>query len=243
MTRPAKKARKVEPAPVPVPAVPIISLVLIDDNRLLREGIAAMIHSQPGFTVLAASSDAEEAMRKVREAKPDVVLLDFGLEDHDSLSLTAMVHTEVPRARVIVMGLLAAQEDVANYVRAGASGFIMKDASFEDFLSTIRAVAAGAEVLPPALTNSLFSQIARNSAGGSGRPRPLEAVRLTQRERQVIELLGEGLSNKEIATRLQIAVHTVKSHVHNVLEKLALRSRLEVAAFTHAEGIQKRHVW
>jgi DNA-binding NarL/FixJ family response regulator len=133
------------------------------------------------------------------------------------------------------MGLLPAQEDVANYVRAGASGFIMKDASFDEFVETIRAVAAGAEVLPQALTNTLFSQIARNAVGGRN-ARVLEAVRLTSRERQVIDLLGEGLSNKEIATRLHIAVHTVKSHVHNILEKLALRSRLEVAAFSHSQG-------
>jgi DNA-binding NarL/FixJ family response regulator len=227
----ATKAQEVGTGPVPVP----IALVLIDDNRLLREGLAAMIHAQPGFKVLAASADVDEALKKVREARPDVVLLDFGLEDHDSLSLTATVHREVPAARVIVMGLLPLQEDVANYVRAGASGFIMKEASFEEFFATIRAVAAGAEVLPPALTTSLFTQIARNAAAGS-KSRVLEAVRLTSRERQVIDLLGEGLSNKEISTRLHIAVHTVKSHVHNVLEKLALHSRLEVAAFTHTGG-------
>ncbi|MBK6845643.1 MAG: response regulator transcription factor [Gemmatimonadetes bacterium] len=226
-------------APEPAPAAARISLVLIDDNRLLREGLAAMIHRQPGFRVLAASADVEEALRKVRESSPDVVLLDFGLVDHDSLSLTATVHAEVPEAKVIVMGLLAMQEDVADYVRAGASGFIMKDASFEDFFSTIRAVAGGAQILPQALTQSLFSQIARK-AGASGKSsaaskaRILESVRLTARERQVIDLLSEGLSNKEIAQRLHIAVHTVKSHVHNVLEKLALHSRLEVAAFSHA---------
>ena len=212
-----------------------ISLVLIDDNRLLREGLAALIHSQPGFSVLVASADVDEALLKAREAKPDVILLDFGLEDHDSLSLTATVHNEIPEARVIVMGLLPLLDDVGGYVRAGASGFIMKDASFEDFFATIRAVAGGAEVLPPALTNSLFTQIVRNVASVST-IRVLESVSLTNRERQVIDLLGEGLSNKEIATRLHIAVHTVKSHVHNVLEKLALRSRLEVAAFSHSKG-------
>jgi len=232
--RNADMPREAGTAPVETP----IALVLIDDNRLLREGITAMIHAQPGFKVLAAFADVEEALNKVREARPDVVLLDFGLEDHDSLSLTATVHNEVPTARVIVMGLLPLQEDVADFVRAGASGFIMKDASFEDFFATIRAVAAGGEVLPQALTNSLFAQIARNMAGTS-RAKMMEGVRLTNRERQVIELLGEGLSNKEIATRLHIAVHTVKSHVHNVLEKLALRSRLEVAAFTHGSGSLK----
>lgn len=215
-----------------------IALVLIDDNRLLREGIAAMIQSQPGFKVLAASADATEALQKVREAKPDIVLLDLGLEDHDSLSLTATVHGEVPEARVIVMGFMPLQEDVADFVRAGAAGFIMKNASFEVFIDTIRAVAAGAEVLPEALTNSLFSQIARNAAHGN-KVKLMESVKLTNRERQVIDLLGEGLSNKKIATRLHIAVHTVKSHVHNVLEKLALHSRLEVAAFSHSRGVSK----
>lgn len=218
-----------QPEPVTAP----IALVLIDDNRLLREGLVSMIHAQPGFNVLVASADVDEALAKVREARPDVVLLDFGLADHDSLMLTARVHGEVPAARVIVMGLLPAQEDVAAYVRAGASGFIMKDASFEEFFATIRAVAGGAEVLPKALTTSLFTQIVRNVAK-EDKAKVMEAVRLTVREQQIIGLLGEGLSNKEIAQRLNIAVHTVKSHVHNVLEKLALRSRLEVAAFTHA---------
>jgi DNA-binding NarL/FixJ family response regulator len=230
--KPAPKAKPVPSTPSRAGKAPI-ALVLIDDNRLLREGLVSMIHAQPGFRVLAASADVDEALREVREAKPDVVLLDFGLADHDSLKLTARVHTEVPGARVIVMGLLPAQEDVAAYVRAGASGFIMKDASFEEFFATIRAVADGAQVLPKALTTSLFTQIVRNVSNG-GKAKALEAVRLTNREREIIALLGEGLSNKEIAKRLGIAVHTVKSHVHNVLEKLALRSRLEVAAFTHA---------
>lgn len=209
-----------------------IALVLIDDNRLLREGITAVIRSQTGFTVLAASADVEEALRKVREAMPDIVLVDFGLANHDSLSLTATVHQEVPAARVIVMGLSPLQDDVAAFVRAGASGFIMKDASFEEFFCTIRRVAAGEEVLPAVLTNSLFAQIAKNAAGGD-KAQILESVRLTAREREVVALLGDGFSNKEIAKELHIAVHTVKSHVHNVLEKLALRSRLEVAAFSH----------
>jgi two-component system, NarL family, nitrate/nitrite response regulator NarL len=215
-----------------------ISLVLIDDNRLLREGLAGLIRKQPDFRILAASGDIEEALRKVREAKPRVVLLDFSLESHDSLRVTTTVRKEVPEARVIVMGLLPIQEDVAAFVRAGASGFIMKDASFDDFVRTIRSVADGADVLPPQLTGSLFGQITRQVVS-RGRAPVLEGVRLTERERQVIDLLGEGLSNKEIAARLHVAIHTVKSHVHNVLEKLALHTRLEVAAFSHSGGNRK----
>lgn len=229
----------VAPRPPLLPVDPPIALVLVDDNRLLREGIAAMVRSQPGFKVLAASADVDEALAKIREAKPNVVLLDFGLETHDSLSLTATVHGEVPEAKVIIMGLLPVQEDVAEFVRAGASGFLMKDASFDEFFSTIRLVARGARVLPPQLTDSLFAQIVSNVSQKS-KVRAIEAVRLTDRERQVIALLGEGLANKAIAHRLHIAVHTVKSHVHNVLEKLALHSRLEVAAFSHNSGSRSK---
>lgn len=146
-----------------------ISLVLIEDNRLLREGIAALIRQQPDFRVLAASADVDEALQKVRGARPQVVLLDPWLQNHDSLRLMATVHSEIPEARIIVMGLLPLQEDIAGYVKAGASGFIMKDASLEDFLMTIRRVAEGADVLPPAADGVTLS--AGRSAGGARRRR------------------------------------------------------------------------
>lgn len=211
-----------------------ISIVLIEDNRMLREGLANLIREEPGFQVLAASANIIEALQKVRDAKPRVVLVDFGLQNHDSLRLTATLRREVPEAKVIVMGLLPLHEDIADFVSAGASGFVMKDASLDDFFGTIRKVASGIDVLPPQLTGSLFTQIAERAVKGGKSP-VLEAVKLTQRERQVVELIGDGLSNKEIAARLHVAIHTVKSHVHNVLEKLALHTRLEVAAFTRGE--------
>ncbi len=206
-----------------------ISIVLIEDNPLLREGIATLIRAEPGFKVLAASADIVRALMEIRTARPQVVLLDFGLEDDDSLRVTATIHEEIPLTKVIVMGLLPVQDDIAEFVRAGAAGFIMKDASFDQFLETIRTVAAGGKVLPPSLTTTLFSQITSRTT--QAKRAVIEAVRLTGRERQVIDLISEGLSNKEIATRLNLATYTVKGHVHNVLEKLALHSRLEIAAF------------
>src|SRR5688572_27109639 len=110
-----------------------ISIVLIEDNRMLREGLASLIREQPGFQVLAASANILEALQKVRDAKPRIVLVDFGLQNHDSLRLTATLRGEVPEAKVIVMGLLPLHEDIADFVRAGASGFVMKDASLEEF--------------------------------------------------------------------------------------------------------------
>lgn len=211
----------------------MISIVVIEDNRLLREGIAAIARAQRDFDVVVASDNVEQTLKKLVRAPPDVILLDFGLADHDSVTLTTQLRADAPGSRVIIMGLLPSQEDVAEFVRAGASGFLMKDASADEFFQTIRAVARGEQVLPSALTRSLFDQIALRSARKS-KAHVLEAVRLTVREREIVDLLGEGMSNKEIAQRLSVAVHTVKSHVHHVLEKLALRSRLEVVAFTNA---------
>jgi len=208
-----------------------ISLVLIDDNPSARQGVVALIRAQPGFHVLAASAETEAALQQVRESKPDLVLLNLRREGKDSLTLAGALHGEVPESRVIVMGMVPLQEDVASFVRAGVSGFIMADASFDRFLRTIHSVAQGIQVLPLALTHSLFGQLKRH--GGRGRSkRTLDVKRLTKRERAVTDLIVQGLSNKDIAARLQIALHTVKSHVHQVLSKLAVNSRLEVAAFS-----------
>ena len=238
LPRPEKAAAP--PTAAIVPAPPPISLVLVDDSQVLREGLAAIIGAKPGFKVVAAAADGAEVLEKVRETKPDVVLLDLGLADDDGVAMTKRVHSEAPAAKVIVMGLLPAQEDVTAYVRAGASGFIMKDASLEEFFTTIRAVAGGTEVLPKALTNSLFSQIARGAALEPG-GRIHEGVQLTARERQVIALIGAGRTNEEIAVQLEIPSPTVKGHAHNVLEKLALHRRLEEEPIpgpeTHGEAI------
>jgi DNA-binding NarL/FixJ family response regulator len=213
---------------------PVISVAIIEDNRLVRESIASLLLQVTDVQVVAAVPALDDPA--LRGAVPHVVLLDAGLRDLDSLHGAGSVRKEFPTARVIVMDLLPAHEDIAEFVNAGVSGFILKDASFEEFLNTIRLVAGGAEVLPPRMTGSLFSQIAQ-VAVAKGRSDGLEDVRMTRREREVIELIGEGLSNKEIAQRLNIATHTVKSHVRNVMEKLALHTRLQIAAFSHKEGL------
>ena len=125
-------------------------------------------------------------------------------------------------------------EDIIEFVNAGVSGFILKDTGADDFVATIRAVAGGAKVLPPRMVESLFSQIA-GEAATRDREHVLEDMRMTQREREAIELIGEGLSNNEIAMRLNISTHTVKSHVRNVMDKLALHTRLQIAAYSHGE--------
>ncbi len=215
---------------VSVPSV--ISVALIEDNRLVREGITALLSQLPDFDVVAAGSSADTAL--LREVTPHVVLLDLGLRNGDSLRMAERVKKEFPEAKVIVMDLLPVHEEIVEYVNAGVSGFIMKDATLEELAATIRSVAGGVNVLPPQMTGSLFSQIARDAVA-KGRPVALDSVRMTPREREVIDLISEGMSNKEIAKRLHIATHTVKSHVRNIMEKLTLHTRLQIAAFAHGE--------
>lgn len=208
-----------------------IRVFLIEDNRLLREGIANVLKRDGGFEVVARAEDGD-AVRKMREANtpPDIVLLDLGLEKTNSLKLMAQLRNELPQVKFIAMDILPEEVDIIEFVKAGGSGFILKSAALEDYVETINAVAEGQKVLPPVMTTSLFTQIV-DTALKSGKEIPDESLRLTAREKEIINLISEGLSNKEIASRLHIATHTVKSHIHNILEKLALGSRLQIAAF------------
>ena len=144
----------------------------------------------------------------------------------------AGVTEELPEVRVIAMDILPERVDIVEFVEAGGAGFILKTASLEDYVETIEAVARGEKVLPPMMTASLFTQIVE-SALESETGIPDSAIRLTGREKEIVGLIAEGQSNMEIAARLHIATQTVKSHVHNILEKLALSSRLEIAALAH----------
>jgi two-component system, NarL family, nitrate/nitrite response regulator NarL len=209
-----------------------ILVLVIEDNRLVREGLAALLDAQPDFKVVAAAEGANAGLLQVRETKPHVILVDAALGNHDSHRLVESVKREAPESRVIVMDLLPAQEDVIRFIKAGANGFIVKDATIEDFVRTIRSVAQGTDVVPAALTGTLLSHIVDQAVTRSTAA-VLEAVQMTKREREITALIAEGLSNKEIAQRLNIATYTVKSHVHNILEKLALHSRLQIAAHAH----------
>ncbi len=211
-----------------------IGLVLIEDNRLLREGINAMLKKEPDINVLAVFDDGNIVADKIRKLKANVVLLDLGLANHDSLELVKSLKDGNQDLNVIAMDLVPIQEDILLFVEAGVSGFIVKDASIAEFTKTIRSVAGGEKVLPPTLAGSLFSQIMDYGISELGPSKVIESVRMTKREREIVELIAEGLTNKEIANRLNLSIHTVKSHVHNILEKMALNSRVQIAIHAHA---------
>lgn len=220
-----------------------IRLLLIEDNRLVRDGISAIIRRQSDMKIVATSGDSG-TIRTAEKFRPHVVLVDLDLRSQGCLDTVGLLREVVPEAKVIVMDLDPAQSRIVEYVRAGVAGFLLQDATLDDSLRTIRSVAGGEKVLPARLTRTLFSQIVELPPvpGGEkkrfrGSPELRPTVRLTSREQEIIELIAEGLSNKDIARRLNVATYTVKSHVHNILEKLSLHTRLQLANYAHAHGI------
>jgi DNA-binding NarL/FixJ family response regulator len=209
-----------------------IKILLIEDNRILRDGIKALINAQPDLNVVGASGGSRDTLLQVRTTKPQVVLMDLGLRNENGLRIVATLTKESPQTRVIGMGLIPSQLDIVEFVQAGAAGFILKDATIKEVLGTIRAVARGMKILPPLLTGSLFTHVV-DHALRQGKAKLPESVRMTKREREIIVLIAEGMSNKEIAQRLNLSTYTVKSHIHNILEKMALHSRLQIATHFH----------
>jgi DNA-binding NarL/FixJ family response regulator len=216
--------------------MPKIRVLLIEDNRILRQGITAMINKQRDVTVAGVSDGRENTLTKARAVKPHVVLMDLGLDSQNSLDVVQSVKREFPGIKIIGMGLAPTQSDILEFVQAGAEGFILKNATVEDVIKTIRAVAGGETVLPYAMTGSLFTQVTEHALM-KGKRNLRMAIRMTEREKEIIALIVEGMSNKQIAASLNIATFTVKSHVHNILEKLALHSRLQIAKHARDEKI------
>jgi len=205
-----------------------ISILLIEDNRLFRIGLSGLLRKQKGLKLLASSAAPDVIPQLGPWQRPDVILLDLGLGDRGSIQVVRGIRQTSPDSKLIAMGLTPVKSEILGLVKEGVSGFVLKDASITDFVGAIRAVAAGHKVFPASLTESLLSQILED-ASRNGKVE-IGDVKMTAREREIIDLITDGLSNKQIAQRLNIATDTVKSHVHNILEKLSLRSRVQVAA-------------
>ena len=215
-----------------------ISIFIIEDNRLLREGITAMINEQTDLKVTGIFNEKEKSLAKLFNLKVDVVLIDLGLRTLNSLEVVKTIKDKSPDIKIIVMDLLPVQSDILDFVKAGASGFILKDAMVNKFLKTIRSVAAGEKVLPQHMTGSLFIQIVERAVNGISKTDIMQAVRMTKRERQVVKLIADGQSNKEIGQILNLSPYTVKSHVHNILEKMALHTRVQIAKYANSNQIK-----
>ncbi|MBK8981175.1 MAG: response regulator transcription factor [Ignavibacteria bacterium] len=212
-----------------------IRILIIEDNRLLREGIIKLINEYNDLKVVADLDYKGKLDSKILTTKPDIILVDLGLYNKNSLELVRLTKNKFPELKIIVMAIMPLQDDIFEFVKAGASGFIMKDAQVRNFLSTIRSVYKGNKILPKNLTCSLFSQIVSDAVSDPKKSKLIRSFKMTKRERQVIALVADGYSNKEIGEKLFLSPFTVKSHVHNILEKLAMHNRVEIANFASSE--------
>jgi DNA-binding NarL/FixJ family response regulator len=218
----------------------MIGIVVADDHEVVRAGFAALLDTQPDFTVLGTASDGESAVLACRELKPDVVLMDVRMPGIDGIEATRQLAPDENAPRVLILTPFDLDEYVFDALRAGASGFLLKDATAERLFEAVRIVAAGEALLAPGVTRRLISEFARL------RPRPAVAPAgavppalsaLTPRETEVLRLVAEGLSNTEIATRLIVTEETVKTHVSRLLAKLGLRDRTQAVVAAYESGL------
>jgi DNA-binding NarL/FixJ family response regulator len=203
-------------------------VVIADDQPMMRAGFKAVLESTGNIQVVAEAGSGEEAVRAANELDPDVVLMDIRMPGMDGIEATRLL----PRQRVLILTTFGLDEYIINALRAGASGFLLKDAPTEEVVAAVRAVAAGDAVLSTAVTRQLLNQIARRLPAAVSR-QPSELEGLTQREQEVLRMLAAGLSNAEVAAALVVSEATVKSHVSALLGKLGLRDRVQAVIYAY----------
>jgi DNA-binding NarL/FixJ family response regulator len=214
-----------------------ISIVVADDHEVVRAGFAALLDTQPDFTVLGTAADGAEAVAACRELRPDVVLMDVRMPGTDGIEATRQLAAGDPAPRVLILTTFDLDEYVFDALRAGASGFLLKDVTAERLFDAVRVVAAGEALLAPAVTRRLISEFARIHRPAPAAAAPAAVAALTPRETEVLRLVAEGLSNPEIAGRLVVTEETVKTHVSRVLAKLGLRDRTQAVVAAYESGL------
>jgi two-component system nitrate/nitrite response regulator NarL len=215
----------------------MIRVAIIHRKRLFREGLAFALSQQQGIAVVSSAAEAYEVLDEIPRLLPDVIIIALSLPERDGLDDLRWIRNTFPDvAKVLMIGLSELASDVLACIEAGAVGYLPQEASLEDLIHSVRAVAAGEVLCSPKVAGVLFNCIAQR-ARERERLQALNLTHLTRREREVIALIEEGLSNKEIAVRLQIELQTAKNHVHNILEKLQLDSRREVARYAREHGL------
>ncbi|MCW2858460.1 MAG: DNA-binding response regulator [Actinoallomurus sp.] len=220
-----------------VAAKQTVRVLIADDHVLVRDGFAMILSTQPDLQVVGEAADGDEAIRAARELRPDVVLMDIRMPNVDGIEATAAICRDT-RAKVLVLTTFDLDEYVYDALRAGASGFLLKDMRRSELVDAIRVVAAGEALLAPTVTRRLIADVV-----GRARPAPAASqpgsrlTLLTARETEALRQIARGLSNAEIARELYVTEHTVKTHVSSLLSKLGLRDRVQAVVLAYESGL------
>ena len=210
-------------------------VLIADDQALVRAGFRKLLESAPDVEVVGEAGDGREAVDLARRLRPSLVLMDIRMPRLDGIEATRRLTADGEGARVLILTTFGLDDYVYEALRAGASGFMLKDAPPEELLAAVEVVARGDALIAPAVTRSVIEEFVRRSPGE--RPPPPVLDGLTEREREVLELLARGLSNAEIAERLVVSAGTVKTHVAHVLSKLGLRDRVQAVILAYEAGV------
>lgn len=212
-----------------------IRVLLVDDHQLFREGLANILNNQPDFQVVAEAGDGLEAQIKARKLKPDLILMDVIMPGCDGLEATQRIKHELPQTAIVMLTVREDDDDLFQAIRNGAQGYLLKSIRSKDMLDMLRAAVHGEAAITPAMGSRMLEEFRRISQLASQEPQKIEA--LTQRELEILSLVTTGATNHEIAAKLQLSIHTVKTHMRRILAKLHKERRYEAALFAMREGL------
>jgi DNA-binding NarL/FixJ family response regulator len=212
------------------------TVLIADDQALVRVGLRKILESEPDTSVVGEAGDGEDAVSGAQRLRPDVVLMDIRMPVLDGIEATRRIVRAQPGARILILTTFGLDGYVYDALRAGASGFMLKDAPAEEIVAAVRIVANGEALLAPAVTRAVIEEFARQQPSAGPTPPPAVAE-LTPREREVLDLLARGLSNPEICGKLVISEATAKTHVAHILQKLGLRDRVQAVIYAYEGGL------
>lgn len=207
-------------------------VLVVDDHALFRKGVARLLQAE-GFKVVGEARDGREALSQAKKLKPDVILMDIYMPGMDGLEATRRIKEAIPSAKVVILTISEEDQNLFEAIKAGAHGYLLKSVEPEALFQTLRGVVRGEAFLSPSMAAKILDEFARAAEGAP-------SARLSPREREVLELLARGASNKEIASALNISENTVKNHLKRIMEKLHLENRVQVVAYALREGLVKR---
>jgi DNA-binding NarL/FixJ family response regulator len=217
-----------------------IRVMICDDHALFRRGLIMVLESEEGIEVVGEAEDGEQAITRVADLAPDVVLMDVRMPRVSGIDATKAIATAVPAAKILMLTVSDEEDDLYDAIKAGATGYLLKEISIEEVATAIRAVVSGQSLISPSMASKLLSEFT-NLAKKADERQSVPTPRLTDRELEVLKLVAEGMSNREIAGELYISENTVKNHVRNILEKLHLHSRMEAVVYAVREKLLDIH--